>query len=200
VSWHLNSKSLGKAPRSEHAKEDTELPDDLDQASRRDYQNSDYEEGHLCDAESRTRSAQASQATFLMTNMAPQKRELNRGPWKGLETYSHELAVQGKELYIVAGPLFADKPPVIGSGVAVPRAFYKIVVVLEKGQGLESVTDKTPVIAVIMPNKASVKSKSWSSFMVEPREVEQEAGYSFLTGLGPRVHDALVGKKLDSLP
>ncbi|MEG4996187.1 DNA/RNA non-specific endonuclease [Microcoleus sp. B4-D4] len=35
----------------------------------------------------------------------PQVPELNRGVWGDLEDYCRELVQQGKELYIVAGPV-----------------------------------------------------------------------------------------------
>jgi endonuclease G len=53
----------------------------------------------------RTRNEADNSSTFLMTNMMPQVPELNRGVWSDLEEYCRELVQQGKELYIVAGPM-----------------------------------------------------------------------------------------------
>lgn len=98
-----------------------------------------------------------------------------------MEDYERKLANQNKELYVTAGGIFDATPPTIGHGVAVPKADYKIVVVLAAGQGAESVTPETEVIAVIMPNDPSVKQKKWTEYLTTVEEVERQSGYTFLT-------------------
>jgi hypothetical protein len=60
--------------------------------------------------------------TFLMTNMHPQRPELNRVTWKALEEHERALAKKHHELYVVAGGIFDATSPTIGHGVQVPKA------------------------------------------------------------------------------
>src|SRR5205085_2817549 len=109
--------------------------------------------GHMCPSADRSRTPDENASTFLMINMQPQLHELNAGPWEKLEEHERDLARTGdRDLYVVAGGIFAEPPPTIGHGVAVPQANYKIIVVLGRGQGPESVRPDTEVLAVIMPN------------------------------------------------
>jgi endonuclease G len=126
-----------------------------------------------------------------MTNMHPQRPELNRVRWKNLEDYERKLANEDKELYVTAGGIFEANPPTIGHGVAVPKADYKIVVVLDAGQGVESVTPNTEVIAVIMPNEPSVKQKKWTEYLTTVDEVEKQSGYTFLSNVPANVRKVI---------
>ena len=115
-----------------------------------------------------------------MTNMQPQAPELNRGPWKILEDYERSLAGQGKQVQIVAGGIFKPEPTKVGPGVEVPTANFKIIVVLEPGQGATDVTGSTPVYAIIIPNAAEVRGTKWFQYLVSVDEVEKQTGYDFL--------------------
>jgi endonuclease G len=74
-------------------------------ASQRLHRSIGYDRGHLAPSADRTRNEADNSSTFLMTNMMPQVPELNRGVWGDLEEYCRSLVQQGKELYIVAGPV-----------------------------------------------------------------------------------------------
>ncbi len=76
--------------------------------------------------------------------MQPQLHELNGGPWEKLEEEERTLARAGKEVYLIAGGIFDEHVRTIGRGVAVPRANFKILVVLEANQGARAVTDSHP--------------------------------------------------------
>jgi len=120
----------------------------------------------------------------LMSNMQPQLRALNAGPWKSLETHERELASkQGKHVYVVAGGLFADNPATIASKVPVPKANFRVTVVLEPGMATRDVTAQTPVYAIEMPNDVTVRGRKWTEFQVEVDDIELRTGYDFLTEL-----------------
>jgi endonuclease G, mitochondrial len=160
VSWQLDKDWIGKSGRSGHFAPDDSLPDSFDKAVPGDYTSSGYTRGHNCPSGDRTRTAQDNQAVFLMSNMTPQTPDNNAGPWEKLESYSRELAQQGKELYIVAGS--EGSKGTIGKGVNVPENFWKVVVVLpEKGMGPADVTPSTEVIAVEMPNVNGINRDTW---------------------------------------
>ena len=191
VSWRLVATDVGATPRHVGAfLTDTSLPRGFYQVTHADYSRSGYDRGHLCPSQDRTSSTADNDATFFLTNVTPQTHELNAGPWEALEKYSRRLARQGKDLYITAGPIFAGTPATIGHGVAVPSAFYKVVVVLEHGQSVADVTAATTVLSVVMPNSHDVAA-DWHGYQVTLLQAEHAAGYRFLTGLAEPLHAAL---------
>ena len=127
VSWELNASYLGSAHRHRgRFLPDETLPSSWYRVRHEDYSGSVYDRGHILPAEDRTRTPEANLATFRLTNVLPQRHELNVGPWLRLEEYCHALAAkEGRELYIVAGGIFGAHPETIGHGVSVPDAFFK---------------------------------------------------------------------------
>ena len=187
VSWALDARDLGPESRNDHFHADDALPTGVYRVKPADYAKTGFDRGHLCPSADRTRTPEENALTFLMSNMHPQAPELNRGDWKKLEEHERTLAKQGHEVFVVAGGVFGASPRTIGHGVAVPDAEYKILVVLDKGQGAADVTEQTSVIAVVMPNDASVKDHRWTDYVVTVDEVERQTGYDFL----PRVPEAI---------
>lgn len=90
--------------------------------------------GHICPAADCKWSKTAMNQSFLLTNMCPQDRDLNMGDWEGLERRCRGWAKKYGEIFIVAGPIFYNG--VIRSmgtnKVAVPDAFFKVVLCLER--------------------------------------------------------------------
>jgi endonuclease G len=192
VAWRLTAEDLGTIGRSDNFQADDRLPIDFYRVLPGDYRRSGYDRGHLCPSSHRTQEAGANSVTFLMTNMIPQVHALNAGPWKGVETYERELVQKdGKDVYVVAGGIYGSNPGVIGRGVAVPTATYRVTIVVERGQGPSDVTATTPVVAVEMPNESSVKGHRWAEFRVSADQVERDSGYDFLAALADEMEARL---------
>ncbi|HXI59964.1 MAG TPA: DNA/RNA non-specific endonuclease [Polyangia bacterium] len=183
VAWRLVAEDLGTAHRSNDFHKDERLPTDRLRVDPMDYRGSGYDRGHLCPSADRTSSVAANRTTFVMTNIQPQAHALNVGPWERLETYERALVGQGRQVFIVAGGLFsaAGAPQMIGPGIAVPSASFKVLVVLQGGQGPADVTAGTTVYAVIMPNTAAAAGTRWPQYLVSVDEVERQSGYNFLS-------------------
>lgn len=182
VGWRLVGSDYGRTPRhkGKFLPDDT-LPAGVYRVTHDDYSGSGYDRGHMCRSEDRTSSEAANRATFILSNVLPQKHELNAGPWLRLEELSQELAQrQGKELYVVAGGIYEGPIATIGRGVAVPSSFFKIVVVLEPGQSPSQVSERTRVIAVVMPNSTEIDREPWTRFRTSVDDVEKRTGYDFL--------------------
>ena len=81
VSWRLSKEDLGTAPRAPF-KPDTTLPSGFKRIQPGDYSNSEFDRVQMCPHSDRTKNAESSKATFLMTNMVPQSPENNQ---RGLE-------------------------------------------------------------------------------------------------------------------
>ncbi len=196
VSWRLVAADLGAAPRQNDFRSDSLLPATFPAVGPNDYTGSGYDRGHMCPSGDRTSTAEANSATFLMTNMQPQKHELNAGPWEELESFERSLAAaQGQEVFIVAGGIFDASPPTIGPGVAVPCANYKIVVAVSPGRGVGGITVDTPLYAVIMPNETTVTGTHWQQYVVSVDDIEQAMGYDFMNRVPDAISRVLEAKK-----
>ncbi|MEG4997770.1 DNA/RNA non-specific endonuclease [Microcoleus sp. B4-D4] len=195
VSWQLNKSWMGAADRQDNFRPDGALPDAWYKVRPNDYSGSGYDRGHVAPSADRTRNEADNTATFLMTNMMPQVPELNRGVWGDLEEYCRELVAQGKELYIVAGPVGRKGSIGKKEKITVPTKTWKVIAVLDRqGLGLQGITNNTRTIAVIMPNDASVKGQGWKSFRVSVKQVERETGLNFLSNVPPQTQQVLESK------
>ena len=191
VAWRLVAEDLGVAPRSGAFHADELLPPGVPGPRPRDYARSGFERGHMCPSGDRTVTEAANEETFVMTNMQPQRHALNAGPWEGLERFERSLAAAGQQLFVVAGGVFDEQPATLASGIAVPRASFKIIVALGPGEDAADVTASTTTYAVIMPNSAAVSGTRWFDHLVPIDEVERQSGYDFLTGVAPATQTAL---------
>lgn len=203
VAWNLNRTHYGAAPRSNVFLADPALPARLRPAVSSDYSGSGYNRGHLVRSDERTATAEDNAATFLLTNIVPQRADLNTGPWLRLEDYVRRLALRdGRELYLLAGGIFPREPRTLAARgkVAIPDSVWKIVVVLPPGAGLREAA-ATPgalrVLAVNMPNVNGIARRSWRDYLTSVDAIERSTGYDFLAALPDsleRVVEARVGR------
>lgn len=181
AAWRLVAADYGGQPRrAGHFLTDEELPAGWYRVRHADYDRTGYDRGHLVRSEDRTASRADNDATFLLSNVLPQRHGLNAGPWLRLEDHCRHLAQRdGRQLYVVAGAVWGAQPATIGHGVAVPTAFWKVVVVTAPGDGPNEVTARTRVIAAIMPNVEAPAAR-WETYQVSLAEVERRSGYQLL--------------------
>lgn len=137
----------------------------------KDYSNSGYDRGHMCPAADQKWSSQAMSDCFFMTNIAPQKHELNAGAWKTLEEKERLWAKRDSAIIIVAGPLYASRNPErIGKArVAVPDAFFKCI--------LAPYATPPRAIAFVYDNARC--PGNMMDYALPVREVEQMTGLDF---------------------
>ena len=197
VSWELNKSWIGAADRQDNFRPDDTLPDAWYKVRPSDYTGSGYDRGHMAPSADRTHNEADNSATFLMSNMMPQVPEVNRGVWGDMEEYCRELVQQGKELYIIAGPVGRNGSIGRKEKIAVPAKNWKVIAVLDRqGLGMQGVNANTRTIAVIMPNDSSVKGKGWKSFRVSVARVERETGLNFLSNVSPQIQQ-VIERKVD---
>ncbi|WP_436516919.1 DNA/RNA non-specific endonuclease [Ekhidna sp. To15] len=103
--------------------------------SHDDYTRSGYDRGHMApDAAIQAQYGQSALLeTYLMSNIAPQHRDLNRGIWQRLESYARKTLSQDdtyrkeiNDVFVITGPIYQDDLGMIGDGVVVPSHCYKI--------------------------------------------------------------------------
>ena len=151
-----------------------------------DYKGSGYDRGHQAPAGNQTKDAALKDATFYMSNIAPQRPSLNRGIWKMLEDKTRAWVIQYGHAYEWTGPIRCDRQwqtpstdqepcqrRTIGkNAVAVPLYFYKIVLVRDQS--------KWKSIAFVMPNADFKRPYHLGSYIRSIDWIERQTGIDFM--------------------
>ncbi|MDW3059811.1 DNA/RNA non-specific endonuclease, partial [Vibrio sp. 1978] len=82
------------------------------------------------------------------------------------------------ELYVVTGPIYQGNEGTIGNGVAIPSAFYKVI--------LDPSFDEA--IAFIVPHR-DVSSSELANFITTIDEVERQTGLDFFAQTPDSIED-----------
>jgi endonuclease G, mitochondrial len=194
VSWQLNSSWIGDVPRQNSFRGDPDLPKAWPQITSADYRGK-YDRGHMTPAADRSRSLEDNIATFVLTNIMPQVAANNRGPWEDLESYCRTLVKQGKELYIIAGG--AGQAGLLNGKIAIPASTWKVVVIIDSPTSppnISSITTKTRVLAVNMPNDDSVLKTGWQTYVTTIDKLESLTGHDFLSTVPKAIQDVIEAK------
>jgi endonuclease G len=145
-----------------------------------DYAHSGYQKGHLVPAANAVSSDRAMEDTFLLTNITPQTPKFNLGYWKKLETHIRTLVNDYDLIEVFTGSLFVPQTftdgknrvyyEVIGSGVAVPTHFFKVLYLHKR----------TPECrAYILPNADIPFHTDLSSFSATVDRIQELSGILF---------------------
>jgi endonuclease G len=148
-----------------------------------DYTGSGYDRGHMAPnyAIAVCYGSAAQLETFRMSNIIPQKPNLNRRVWERLEQEEVKTYAQRfKAVWVIDGPIFDATPPRLSSGVAVPKSCYKIIIQEESGQ--------PRLLAFVMPQDVSGGEQA-SQFLTSVRAIEVETGLDFLNELPQELQD-----------
>jgi endonuclease G len=192
VSWRLAKEDLGGASRAGLPfLPDEELPAGFKKVVTREYSGSGFDRGHMCPAGDRSSDMDALKGTFVMTNLVPQSAANNRKGWEKFESYCRSLVKQDeKELYIVSGPageggtgekgFTSGIPDDRNPRIVVPARTWKVVMVLNKGGGVDA---NTHLIAFVTPNDETV-TEQWLKYQTSVKIVEQLTGYKFFAAAG----------------
>lgn len=113
-------------------------PDDYKGANAKPFE---YDRGHQAPLAAFKGSRYASQANYF-TNITPQKKELNQGPWRILEDRVRRIVKRGNTLWIMTGPIYKrDMPPLPNADEShvVPSGYWKIITGVWSGNELRTV-------------------------------------------------------------
>jgi len=90
-------------------------------------------------------------ATNFLSNITPQKADLNRGPWKKLESAVRHAAYHLRQLYVVTGPLYdgtkMESLPGADEEHDVPTGYWKVVATKDGRVSAFIFDQKAPKIA-----------------------------------------------------
>jgi endonuclease G len=96
------------------------------QAANADFTGNEWDLGHMAPANDAPDDA-SQEDTFFLTNVVPQEDNLNRVLWAHLEASVHKLAEDEGEVYIVTGPIFGARPPLMSRRVPIPDFTFKAI-------------------------------------------------------------------------
>ena len=141
------------------------------------YKDTGYDRGHMAPnyAIATRFGPDAQKDTFYMSNIAPQKPGLNRGPWREIEHRIAELwTAKYGEIWVIVGCVPGNEEDRLPSGIDVPKAYWQLIV--SKAQ------DGVRALALYMP-----KDIAHSAFpvhnIVTVDELERLTGLDFLADL-----------------
>ncbi|BDD07398.1 DNA/RNA non-specific endonuclease [Aureibacter tunicatorum] len=72
-----------------------------------------------------------------MSNITPQKANLNQGPWKQLEKHVRSLVDKHGEVYVISGPLYERQMPKLPEADefhVIPSGYWKVVIYKNDGK------------------------------------------------------------------
>jgi len=132
---------------------DFRLYDDVITSDDDDYNDNEWDKGHLAPAASFNCTRDMVRETFVYINCALQHESLNRGPWKELEGFERDLAKIFDEVYVEITCHFSKNSLVLPTGATVPDGFTK------------NITFDNRVECFYFPNK-DVSGIDWSEFRI----------------------------------
>lgn len=146
-----------------------------------------YDRGHLAPLGSFKGSVFIYQAQYT-TNLVPQKRDLNQGPWRVLEEKVRAFVKKGHEVKILTGTLYGEKnygknykktlppwPTINGKVEQVPSGFWKIIS-FKKGSSLH-------VCSFLMPQDVQSRKTSPKKYRVHLKEIKKHSGLALFKGV-----------------
>lgn len=134
----------------------------------------DYDRGHQAPLGSFKNSVYAAQ-TNLLSNITPQRANLNRGPWLKLENAIRALVQQHRLAYVMTGPLYERAMPLLPKANEkhiVPSGYWKVVIVPTGTNTFEH--------AAFIMDQDSGRKDALKNKVVTIDEVERRSGLDLL--------------------
>lgn len=150
--------------------------------TRQDYKGMSYEpyffdRGHQAPLASFKNHPKWHVVNYL-SNITPQKKDLNRGPWKNLESAERKLIKQYDEAYVLTGPYY-DKnnivkgPPIERFNYVIPSGYWKVIAIKEGGE--------IKTASFIFPQSAPLRD-GYCKYLASVPEIEQSTGLKLFDG------------------
>lgn len=224
---------------------DSDLPSTWVRTEGPDYRLNErgMEKGHMTPVADRDFTTKDIYSTFLTSNMLPQHNNNNQGAWQRFEENiraSVKNPSVARDFYIVAGGYGYDPNRAIGNkvsvgpdgstvldpngtftvnpkGILIPDFTWKIVVPLVAGQSIDDITANTEVVAIMVPNRASLVTprdfplpgetnrqitswSEWRDWRVSIDYLEGLTGYNFLSNLPETIQEKIEERDNGLLP
>jgi endonuclease G len=176
---YLVGSVLNPIERLDNFRADIRIPPRF-RASLDDYKGSGYDRGHLVSSANQINQEIQNSETFLLSNMTPQKEELNRRMWSQLEEKIRILNSKEDvlETYVLSAPVFyfnkvietIGKHDDLGIDIPIPHAYIKSVLA-------EDVKGRLTLWTFLMEN-TQLEGKI-EDFLIKTYDAEQLIGGRF---------------------
>ncbi|MFQ6591064.1 MULTISPECIES: DNA/RNA non-specific endonuclease [Pseudomonas] len=132
------------------------------------------------------------QTLNYLSNITPQKSDLNQGPWARLEDQERNLSKDPSidQVYVATGPLyehFVGTLPGTNKVHTIPSGYWKIIFV---GSSPEN-----GLYASFVMNQETRRDASFCDYQVTVAQIEERSGLTFWSNLPQPVQDALKSKQ-----
>ena len=132
------------------------------------------------------------QTLNYLSNITPQKSDLNQGPWARLEDQERNLSQDAAvdEVYVMTGPLyekFIGTLPGTNKVHTIPSGYWKIVSVGKSPQD--------GLYASFIMNQDTPKGANFCDYRATVEQIEQRSGLTFWSTLPQAVQTALKSKQ-----
>ncbi len=149
----------------------------LNRISHEDYTGAGYDRGHMAPnhAIGLVYGRDGQMDTFLMTNVTPQKANLNEKLWERLEELElDQFARQFGKIWVMTGPIFEPPSERMHSSwrVEIPDAFYKIIVAPQAKK----------LLAFVMPQTVR-GDEPLDHYLTSVDVIERRTGFDFFREL-----------------
>ncbi|WP_203250077.1 DNA/RNA non-specific endonuclease [Cysteiniphilum marinum] len=176
VAYKVEAKNLDGGSHKRKWKKDPNIPDGST-LSPSDYKNAHaqlgYDRGHQAPLAAFS-NTDDWKATNYLSNITPQKSELNQGAWNNLENKVRDLARQLKSVYVITGTLYESSYPSLPMAQLthkVPSSYWKTIFIKNES-GIK-------MASFIMPQSAQRKD-SYCDYKSSLTEVETRSKLSLL--------------------
>lgn len=178
----------GKAKRRTRFYQDKYSISCESQAKHADYTKSGFDRGHLTPAGDQSWNQELKDETFLITNIAPQFPDLNRGIWEKLESGIRKLVRDSAATcYIVTGTIL-DAKEALKNKIGIPSYFYKII--------YSNIRGKDYLYCFLVPHLSSFKNPDINFYQTTLKEIEKQTHYHFFEKLSQK--KLLENKKMNA--
>jgi len=143
----------------------------------------DVDRGHQAPLAS-FKSTLYSRQTNYLSNITPQAKALNQGPWMRLEGAIRDLVRTNRSVWVMTGPLYEsdmDPLPKADEEHRIPSGYWKLVAIGTRGKASD-----LKVTAFIM-GQDTERGADFRDFKVRVDEVENRAGLDFFWELPTHV-------------
>ena len=169
-----------------------------------------FDRGHMVpNAAINKQFAKVSQMeTFLMSNICPQKANLNQGVWQKLEAailndYPNRVK-DSLHVWVLVGPVFHENPDSIkfitrqnGVKVAIPESFYCILV--RPIRFPQDSPSSSQYLAFLFPQGLPKTQPIHKSFLVSINKIEQATGINFFPNFSQTQQNNIEANKATAL-
>ncbi len=153
------------------------------------YQRSGYDRGHLApnDAIGVNYGVEAQSETFLMSNIAPQRPQFNRGVWANLERIEQNNWANARDdVWVITGPVYQEgdssKIRSQSRAIPIPSSYFKIY--------LDEENSRIRVLGMLVPHDTA-RCSDFGQLVRSIDHIEQVSGLDFNPALPDPLEESL---------